>query len=80
MLEAPHLPKKPKKPHTNQSIVWEHFKKVEPIDKDNPKVKCNHCNKLIRCHYRRNDTSPMIAHLTYGCPTSPILKLKLSKG
>jgi hypothetical protein len=69
-----------KKPPTNQSIVWEHFKKVEPIDKDNPKAKCNHCSKLIGCHYRRNGTSPMMAHLTHGCPTSPLLKSKLPKG
>ncbi|XP_059462001.1 zinc finger BED domain-containing protein RICESLEEPER 2-like [Corylus avellana] len=68
-----------KKP-TNQSIVWEHLKKVEPIDKDNLKAKCNHCSKLIGCHYRRNGTSPMMTHLTHGCPTSPLLKSKLSKG
>jgi hypothetical protein len=51
-----------KKSPINQSIVWEHFKKVEPIDKDNPKGKCNYYSKLIGCHYRKNDTSPMITH------------------
>jgi hypothetical protein len=69
-----------KKPPTNQSIVGEHFKKVEPIDKDNPKAKCNYCGKLIGCHYRRNGTSPMMTHLTHGCPTSPLKKSKLPKG
>jgi hypothetical protein len=27
-----------KKPPVNQSIVWDHFKKVESVDKDNPKA------------------------------------------
>jgi hypothetical protein len=69
-----------KKSPTNQSIVCEHFKKVEPIDKDNAKAKCNHCSKLIRCHYRRNGTSPMMTHLIHGCPTSLLLKSKVPKG
>jgi hypothetical protein len=69
-----------KKPPTNQSIVWEHFKKKEPIDKDNLKAKCNHCSKLIGCYYRRNGTLPMMTHLTHGCPKSPLLKSKLPKG
>jgi hypothetical protein len=30
--------KQSKKPPINQSVVWDHFKKVEPIDKDNPKA------------------------------------------
>jgi len=30
--------KQAKKPQVNQSVVWDHFKKVEPIDKDNPKA------------------------------------------
>jgi hypothetical protein len=55
-----------KKPSTNQSIVWEHFKKVEPIDKDNPKAKCNHCGKLIGCHYRRNGTSSSSAASSFA--------------
>ena len=38
----------------NQSIVWEHFKKVKPIDKENPKARCNYCKRLIECHYKRN--------------------------
>jgi hypothetical protein len=54
--------------HINQSIVWEHFKKVEPIDKENPKAKCNYCKRLIECHYRTNITLSMITHLTYGLP------------
>ena len=69
-----------KKPHVNQSIVWEHFTKVLPANKDNPKASCNYCQKLIGCHYRRNGTSPMITHLTSGCQKSPLKKIKVTKG
>jgi hypothetical protein len=47
------------------------------VEQDNPKAKCNHCSKLIGCHYRRNGTSPMMTYLTHGCPTSPLLKSKV---
>jgi hypothetical protein len=29
-------PTQSKKPHVNQSVVWDHFKKVEQVDKKNP--------------------------------------------
>jgi hypothetical protein len=63
----------------NQSIVWNHFKKVKPINKENPKVMCNYCNRLIGCHYKRNDTSAMMTHLARNCPYSPLKKSKLPK-
>jgi macrodomain Ter protein organizer (MatP/YcbG family) len=69
-----------KKPHINQSVVWEHFTKVLPVDKDNPKASCNYCQRLIGCHYRRNGTSPMMTHLTSGCKNSPLKKSKVAKG
>ncbi|XP_059441769.1 zinc finger BED domain-containing protein RICESLEEPER 2-like [Corylus avellana] len=69
-----------KRPLINQSIVWEHFKKVEPIDKENPKASCNYCLRLIGCHYRRNGTSSMMTHLTSGCQNSPLKKSKVTKG
>jgi hypothetical protein len=53
---------------------------VEPIDNDNLKAKCNYCSKLIGCHYRRNGNSPMMTHLTNGCPKYLLLKSKLPKG
>jgi hypothetical protein len=68
-----------RKPPMNQSIVWSYFKKVEPIDKKNPKTMCNYCNRLIWCHYKRNGTSPMMIHLTSNCPDSPLKKSKLPK-
>jgi len=67
------------KPNVNQFIVWSHFKKVEPIDKENLKAMCNYCNRLIGCHYKRNDTSAMMNHLTSNCPDSPLKKSKLPK-
>jgi len=73
------LKKKLKKKPENQFIVCNHFKKVEPVDKKNPKAMCNYCNKLIGCHYKRNDTSPMMTHLTSNCPNSPFKILKLPK-
>lgn len=39
-------PTQSKKRHVNQSLVWDHFKKVEPIDKENPKACCNHCMNI----------------------------------
>jgi hypothetical protein len=68
-----------KKSPVNQSIVCNHFKKVEPIDKENPKTMCNYCNRLIGCHYKRNGNSAMMNHLTYNCPDSSLKKSKLSK-
>lgn len=68
-----------KKPLVNQSIMWSHFKKVEPIDKENPKAMCNYCNRLIGCHYKRNDTSAMMNHLTSNYPNSSLKKSKLPK-
>jgi hypothetical protein len=49
---------------------------VEPIDKENPKAMCSHCNRLIGCHYKRNGTSAMMHHLTYNCLDSPLKKSK----
>ena len=69
-----------KNSHVNQSIVWEHFTKVLPADKDNPKASCNYCQKLIGRYYRRNGTSPMMTHLTFGCQKSPLKKTKVTKG
>jgi hypothetical protein len=79
---TPSLPpqkKQTKRPPVNQSIVWGHFKKVEPIDKENPKAMCSHCSRLIGCHHRRNGTSAMMTHLQFNCPNSPLKKSKLSK-
>jgi hypothetical protein len=76
---APSQQSQCKKPPVNQSIVWSHFKKVEPIDKENPKAMCNYCNRLIGCHYKRNGTSAMMNHLTSNCPNSPLKKSKLPK-
>jgi hypothetical protein len=72
-------PTQSKKRHVNQSLVCEHFKKVEPIDKENPKACCNHCKRLIECHHRRKGTSPMMTHLTSNCPNSPLKKPKIAK-
>jgi hypothetical protein len=40
---------------------------------------CNYCNSLIGCHYKRNDTLPMMTHLTSNCQNSPLKKSKLPK-
>jgi hypothetical protein len=63
----------------NQSIVWDHFKKVEPIDNENPKAMCNYCNRLIGCHIQRQGISPMMTHLTSNCANFPLRKPKLAK-
>jgi hypothetical protein len=76
---APSQQSQYKKSPVNQSIVWSHFKKVEPIDKENPKAMCKYCNRLIECHYKRNDTLAMMNHLTSNCPDSPLKKSKLPK-
>ena len=60
--------------------MWEHFKKVEPIDKRNPKARCNYCKRLIGCHYRRNGMSSMMTHLTSGCQKFPLKKSEVTKG
>jgi hypothetical protein len=52
---------------------------VKPIDKENPKAMCNYCNRLIGCHYKRNDTLAMMTHLARNCPDSPLKKSKLPK-
>jgi hypothetical protein len=44
------LSKKVEKQSVTQSVVWEHFKKIEPIDKNNPKAMCNYCNRVLGCH------------------------------
>jgi hypothetical protein len=62
----------------NKSEVWLHFTKVEPIDSDNPKAKCNYCNRMLTCQLR-NDTSTMKVHLQ-NCPTSPLRKPDIPKG
>jgi hypothetical protein len=72
-------PTQSKKPHVNQFIVWDHFKNVEPVDKENPKASCNYCNRLIGCHHRRQGTSPMMTHLTSNYANSPLRKQKLAK-
>jgi hypothetical protein len=53
---------------------------VEPIDKENPKARCNYCERLIGCHYRRNETPSMMTHLTFGCQKFPLRKSKVTKG
>lgn len=70
--------KQTKSPPVNQSIVWSHFKKVKPIDKDNPKAICNYCKRILGCHHK-NGTSGMMTHLQSNCPTSPLKKSKLPK-
>jgi hypothetical protein len=55
----------------NRSKVGLHFTKVEPIDKENPKASCNYCNRMLGCHWK-HDTSALMNHLTFNCPTSPI--------
>jgi hypothetical protein len=73
------LSKKVGKPSVNQSVVWQHFKKIEPIDKNNPKAMCNYCNRVLGCHWK-NGTSGMMSHLTTRCPTSPLRKSNIPKG
>jgi hypothetical protein len=41
------LSKKVEKPSVNQYVVWEHFKKIESVDKNNPKAMCN---RVFECH------------------------------
>jgi hypothetical protein len=67
-----------KKPPVNQSMVWDHFKKVEPLDSINPKATCNYCKKQIGCHHK-NGTSGMLTHLHYNCQKSPLKKSKVPK-
>jgi hypothetical protein len=72
--------KKKKKPKAmNQSVVWSHYTKMEPINKENPKATYNYCNRILGCHWR-NDTSALMTHLTSDCPTSPLRKLNISNG
>jgi hypothetical protein len=71
--------KQAKKPQVNQSVVWDHFKKVEPVDRENPKAMCNYCNILIGCHHQRQGTSPMMTHLTSNYANFPLNKPKLTK-
>jgi len=42
--------KKKKSKAVNQSIVWSHYTKVEPIDKENPKAACNYSNRILGSH------------------------------
>ena len=44
------LSKTVEKPSVIQSVVWENFKKIEPVDKNNPKAMCNYCNRVLGCH------------------------------
>ena len=60
------LPQKPKKCEQT-SIVWEHFTKVENGDPEDPKSKCNYCNKLFSCHTKRLSTLSMLSHLKNSC-------------
>jgi hypothetical protein len=78
---APSLPtrdKKSKRKNINQSMAWDHFTKVEPIDFNNPKAKCNYCLRQFGCH-RRLGTSAMLSHLHFGCKKSPIKRQRLEK-
>ncbi|KAG2701851.1 hypothetical protein I3760_06G063300 [Carya illinoinensis] len=70
---APSLPPKPKraKKATNQSHVWDHFTRIEPVDPIAPKAQCNYCFKIYGCHYK-NGTSSISHHRGYSCPESPI--------
>ncbi|KAG2720512.1 hypothetical protein I3760_02G039200 [Carya illinoinensis] len=74
---APSLPPKPKiaKKNINQSHVWDHFTKVELLDRIAPKTQCNYCLKLYGCHYK-NSTFSMSHHLGYSCPNSLIRQNK----
>ncbi|KAG2679651.1 hypothetical protein I3760_11G059800 [Carya illinoinensis] len=74
---APSLPPKLKrvKKATNQSHVWDHFTKIEPVDPIAPKAQCNYCFKIYGCHYK-NGTSSMSHHLGYSCLESPIRRDK----
>jgi len=69
--------KKKKSQAVNQSKVWLHFTKVEPIDKANPKAACNYCNRMLRCHWKHG-TSALMTHLTSNYPTSPLRNLEKS--
>jgi hypothetical protein len=73
------LSKEVEKPSVNQSVVWEHFKKIELVDKNNPKAMCNYCNRVLGCHWK-NGTLGMMCHLTTRCSTSLLRKLNISKG
>jgi hypothetical protein len=64
------LPQKPKKCEQT-SMVWEHFTKVENRDPEDPKSKCNYCNKLFSCHTKRLGTSSMLSHLKNSCKKYP---------
>jgi hypothetical protein len=64
------LPQKPKKCEQT-SMVWEHFTKVENGDPEDPKSKCNYCNKLFSCHTKRLGTSSMLSHLKNSCKKYP---------
>ncbi|KAG2701078.1 hypothetical protein I3760_06G027500 [Carya illinoinensis] len=75
---APSLAKRPKKASSNQSVVWEHFTKVEPIDCDNLKAQCNYYAKLFNCHYK-NSTSFMMHYLHNTCETSPLRIKRVQK-
>jgi hypothetical protein len=68
-----------KKPSVNQSVVREHFKKIDTVDKENSKAMCKYCNRLIGCHHRKQGTSPMMTHLTSNCLNSPLRKSNLGK-
>jgi glycogen debranching enzyme len=52
---------------------------MELVNKENPKAMYNYCNRWIGCHYKRNDTSPMMTHLIFNCLKSTLKKSKLSK-
>ena len=62
----------------NQFVVWEHFKKIELVDNNNPKAICNYCNKVLGCHWK-NGTLGTMSHLTNRCPTSPLRKSNITK-
>ena len=48
------------------------------INKDNPQIKCNYCNRLFACH-RRFGTLAMMNHLQSACPNSPLKQKKPHK-
>jgi hypothetical protein len=72
------LPPKSKS-NVQKSIVWEHFTKVEGGDPEDPKSKCNYCNKLFSCHPRRLSTSSMLSHIRNSCKKYPGRFGKLDK-
>ena len=60
---------------SRKSWVWSHFKFVENMTETN----YPYCNKLIRCHVKKNGTSVLGNHLKTTCRTSPVYKGNVNK-